>query len=54
MQAQAEIEKAQNAVLNAATAAGYVNPASHAQDTFAKESKRARKNLQSVLARTAK
>ena len=53
-QAQAEIEKAQNAVLKAATAAGYVNPASPAQDTSAKESKRARKKLQSVLARTAK
>lgn len=54
MQAQAEIEKSQNAVLKAATAAGYVNPASPAYDTFAKESKRARKKLQSVLARTAK
>ena len=54
MQSQAEIEKAQNAVLKAATAAGYVNPASTAHDTFAKESKRARKKLQSVLAMTAK
>lgn len=51
MQAQAEIEKAQDAVLKAAIAAGYVNPADPAHATFAKESKRAKKNLQKLLAK---
>ena len=51
MQAQAEIEKAQDAVLKAAIAAGYVNPADPAHATFAKESRRAQKNLQKLLAK---
>lgn len=51
MQAQAEMERVQEAIEKAASAAGYINPSDPAHATFVKETKRAQRKLQNLLAK---
>lgn len=51
MQAQAEMERVQEAIEKAASAAGYINPSNPAHSTFVNETKRAQRKLRNLLAK---